>query len=57
MLTHFVGMIVGAGISYGLHFLMGDHVGVMTDFFVTSLVGGVAYVFVVYKLKQMRGEL
>jgi len=57
MLTHFVGMIIGAGISYGLHFVIGEHVGMMTDFFVTSLVGGVGYVYVVYKLKQLRGEI
>jgi hypothetical protein len=56
MMIQFVAMIIGSGVAYVPHLLFGDHMSVMTDFFVGSIIGGAAYVATIYKLKKMRGD-
>ena len=50
-------MCVGGVMSYLPHALVGDRLSIMTDFLLSSVIGGIAYVATLYKLKQLRGDL
>ena len=56
MVPHLVGIFAASIVAYLIRWLVGDHVGMMTEFLLTVLVGGPVYVFSVYKLKQMHGD-
>lgn len=55
--THLFAALIGSAVGYLPVLIFGDRMSFMTSFFVSSIAGGVAYVYAFYKLKQLRGEL
>ena len=51
-----IAMIIGALVGCTPHFIYGDDMSFFTDFMVSTVVGGAAYVVALYRLKQMRGD-
>ena len=49
-------MMIGSGVAYLPHLIFGDHLSVMANFMLGSVLGGAAYVATIYKLKKLRGD-
>jgi len=50
-----IALIVSSLIAWIAHALVGEHVSMMSDFAITTVLGGAAYVAVFYWLKKLRG--
>ncbi len=51
----FVALLVSSLVAWLTHVLMGAHVSMFTDFAVSTVTGGTAYVMTFYWLKKLRG--
>jgi hypothetical protein len=50
-------ILIGGAVGYLPHLFFGQQLGFLADFLLCSVVGGAAYVFSFYKLKQLRGDV
>lgn len=48
--------VLASVLAYVPHWIFGDHMEMMTDFLVSTIVGGVAYVGILWYLKKLRGD-
>lgn len=53
----FLSIVVSGFAGYGAHVLCGDHLSIMGDFWVSTLVSGAVYVATLIYLKRLRGDL
>jgi len=56
MVPHLVGLFAATVIGYSIHWLLGDHLGLMAECLLNAVFGGGAYIYSVYKLKKMHGD-
>ena len=55
-MLNLISMVIGAVVGYLPHLIFGDSMLFFTDFLVSTVVGGAAYIFAFYKLKKIRGD-
>jgi hypothetical protein len=53
----FLALIVAGAVAYVPHLLFGDALGVVGDYVVGTIVGGVAYFWALKRLRQLRGDI
>jgi hypothetical protein len=51
-----IALLIGALAGWLPHLLFGDRLSVFADFMLGSIVGGIAYIVAIYRLKKMRGD-
>jgi len=51
-----VAVVIGAGAGWLPHLLLGDRLSALADLVLGTAVGGVAYVYAIYRLKKLRGD-
>ncbi len=56
-MLNLIALCVGAVAGYLPHLLLGDHLSTFGDFTLGSIVGGIAYVFAIYQLKKLLGDV
>ncbi|MBI5892952.1 MAG: hypothetical protein HZB79_04780 [Deltaproteobacteria bacterium] len=52
-MANIIAMIIGGVAGYLPHLIFGSRMSFFTDFMAGSIVGGAAYVYAVYKIKNM----
>jgi hypothetical protein len=55
-MINLVAMVLASIAAYGVHFLFGDSLSFFADFMIGSVVGGVVYIFTIYRLRKLRGD-
>jgi hypothetical protein len=55
-MLNLLAMAVGAVAGYLPHLLFGRHLSIFADFMAGTVTGGAAYVYALYKLRQLRGD-
>jgi len=55
-MLNLLAMVIGAIAGWLPHLLLGRHLSFFADFTAGTVTGGAAYVYALYKLKQMRGD-
>jgi hypothetical protein len=55
-MLNLLAMAIGTAAGYLPHLLFGRHLSFFADFMTGTVTGGAAYIYALYKLKQMRGD-